>query len=289
MKTFPKNFLWGAATAAYQVEGAFQQDGKGLSIWDSYSHLPGTTYMGTNGDIAVDYYNRYQEDVGLMAEMGLKSYRFSIAWTRIFPRGIGEINPKGIEFYNNLINALLKHDIVPIVTLYHWDLPQGLQDIGGWENRRLIDIFAHYARTCFEHFGDRVRYWITFNEAVNFIMLGYRDGLHPPAIRDEKRAVEVSHIVNLAHAKSVIEYRKLIRENKILDGMIGIAHVLMPGFPVSETEEDSRACEFSVVSLNFRDEPRANWGTIFLERVAFAIQEARPGKTTVRGLSKHDP
>ena len=134
--------MWGAATAAYQVEGAFQQDGKGLSIWDVYSHLPGTTYMGTNGDIAADHYNRYLEDVGLMAEIGLKSYRFSIAWTRIFPKGTGEINPKGIEFYNNLINELLKHNIVPVVTLYHWDLPQGLQDIGGWENRELDRYFC---------------------------------------------------------------------------------------------------------------------------------------------------
>ncbi len=244
IKTFPKHFLWGAATAAYQVEGAFQQDGKGLSIWDVYSHLPGTTYMGTNGDIAADHYNRYQEDVGLMAEMGLKSYRFSIAWARIFPKGTGAIHPKGVEFYNKLIDELLKHNIVPVVTLYHWDLPQDLQDIGGWENRELVNIFAHYAKTCFECFGDRVRYWITFNEVINFIMLGYRDGLHPPGVREEKRALEVSHIVNLAHAQSVIEYRKLVQEKKILDGKIGIAHVLLPGFPISQAEEDVRACEF---------------------------------------------
>lgn len=242
--TFPKNFLWGAATAAYQVEGAYQQDGKGLSVWDIYSHLPGTTYMGANGDIAVDHYHRYQEDVRLMAELGLRSYRFSIAWTRIFPAGTGEINEKGVEFYNNLINELLKYHIVPVVTLYHWDLPQGLQEIGGWENREVIDHFVQYAKTCFECFGDRVRYWITFNEPINFIMLGYRDGLHPPGVRDEKRAIEVTHIVNLAHAKSVIEYRKWVQQEKIPDGRIGIAHVLLPGFPLHQTEEDLRACEY---------------------------------------------
>lgn len=243
-KKFPDSFLWGAATAAYQVEGAYRQDGKGLSIWDVYSHLPGTTYMGTNGDIAADHYNRYREDVRLMAEMGLRSYRFSIAWARIFPDGTGEVNARGIDFYHRLIDELLKYDIVPFITLYHWDLPQALQDIGGWENRELIAIFARYAKTCFEHFGDRVKHWITFNEAINFIMLGYRDGVHPPGIRDEKRAVEVSHIVNLAHAKAALEYRNLVQTGRIADGMIGIAHVLLPGFPVSDREGDVRACEF---------------------------------------------
>ncbi len=241
---FPDSFLWGAATAAYQVEGAYRQDGKGLSIWDVYSHLPGITYRGTNGDIAADHYNRYREDVRLMAEMGLRSYRFSIAWARIFPDGTGEVNARGIDFYHRLIDELLKYDIVPFITLYHWDLPQALQDIGGWENRELIAIFARYAKTCFEHFGDRVKHWITFNEAINFIMLGYRDGVHPPGIRDEKRAVEVSHIVNLAHAKAVLEYRNLVQTGRIADGMIGIAHVLLPGFPVSDREGDVRACEF---------------------------------------------
>ncbi|HEY9738030.1 MAG TPA: family 1 glycosylhydrolase, partial [Trichocoleus sp.] len=245
MTSFPENFLWGASTAAYQVEGAYQQDGKGPSIWDAYSHLPGTTYQATNGDIAVDHYNRYQEDVRLMAEMGLKSYRFSIAWPRIFPNGMGEQNPLGIEFYSRLINELLRHDIEPFVTLYHWDLPQALQDQGGWENRELIvDAFANYAKTCFEQFGDRVKYWITLNEVINFIMLGYRDGLHPPGVRDERRAVEVTHIVNLAHAKAVAAYRQLVEQGTILAGKIGIAHVLLPGFPISEKPEDIRAYEY---------------------------------------------
>jgi len=241
MATFPTDFLWGAATASYQVEGAYQQDGKGLSIWDVYSHLPGTTYQGTNGDIAADHYNRYQEDVRLMAELGLRSYRFSIAWARIFPSGSGEINPQGIEFYNRLIDELLKYQIVPFATLYHWDLPQALQDIGGWENRDVADAFSIYARTCFEQFGDRVNYWITFNEVINFIMLGYRDGIHPPGVKDERRAVEVTHIVNVAHAKAVAEYRQLVHAGKILEGKIGISHVLLTGFPISDREEDVQA------------------------------------------------
>lgn len=242
MSGFPNDFLWGAATAAYQVEGAYQQDGKGLSIWDIYSHLPGTTYQGTNGDQAVDHYHRYQEDVRLMADLGLKSYRFSISWPRIFPNGDGEVNAKGIAFYRNLIDELLKYGITPVATLYHWDLPQALQERGGWENRELVHLFAQYAKTCFEQFGNRVRYWITFNETVNFIMLGYRDGLHPPGVKDEKRAVEVCHIINLAHAQAVLEYRKLTRQNTIIAGEIGIAHVLLTGFPISDSEDDVRAC-----------------------------------------------
>ncbi|MBL8250872.1 MAG: family 1 glycosylhydrolase, partial [Candidatus Competibacter sp.] len=242
MQNFPNDFLWGAATAAYQVEGAYRDDGKGLSIWDIYSHLPGTTYQGTNGDQAVDHYRRYREDVRLMAEMGLKAYRFSISWPRIVPDGTGKTNPRGVQFYSDLIDELLKCGIVPVATLYHWDLPQALQDRGGWENRELIALFARYAKTCFEHFGDRVRHWITFNETVNFIMLGYRDGLHPPGAKDEKRAVEVSHIVNLAHAQAVLEYRELVQAQRILDGKIGIAHVLLTGFPISEKAEDVAAC-----------------------------------------------
>ena len=152
--SFPKNFLWGSATAAYQVEGAWNQDGKGLSIWDVYSKIPGTTFEGTNGDIAANHYNRYKEDVKTMAEMGLKAYRFSIAWTRILPDGTGKINDKGVLFYNNLIDELLKYGIEPMITLYHWDLPQILQDrYNGWESRKIIDDFSEYAKICFEKYG----------------------------------------------------------------------------------------------------------------------------------------
>ena len=171
---FNEDFLWGSASAAYQIEGASDIDGKGLSIWDEYVKIPGTTYKNTTGKIAVDHYNRFKEDVMLMKEMGLKAYRFSISWARIFPNGKGEINEKGLEFYNNLINELVDNGIEPVLTIYHWDLPQSLQDsYGGWESREIIADFDNYCRTLYKNFGDRVKYWVTLNEQNIFIGLGY--------------------------------------------------------------------------------------------------------------------
>lgn len=239
---FPSDFLFGAASASYQVEGAYQADGKGTSIWDVYAHLPGTTFEGTNGDVAVDHYHRYQEDVKLMAEQGLRSYRFSIAWTRIFPNGRGEVNQKGLQFYSDLVDELLKYEIVPFVTLYHWDLPQALQDEGGWENRQVADDFVAFAKVIFETLGDRVKHWITFNEMVVFATHGYKTALHPPGVRDERRALNVSHIVFLAHAKTVLLYKQLIAENTVSAGEIGITHVINPSYPASNKPEDLRAC-----------------------------------------------
>ncbi len=180
MAAFPHNFLWGAATAAYQVEGGHDADGKGPSIWDIYSHLPGTTFEGTTGDIAVDHYHRFREDVALMAEMGLQSYRFSISWPRLLPAGRGKVNEAGVLFYSDLIDELLAHNIEPMITLYHWDLPQALQDEGGWEARTTAEAFAEYARLCYARFGSRVKLWATFNETIVFIGHGYINGLHPP-------------------------------------------------------------------------------------------------------------
>ncbi len=180
MAAFPHNFLWGAATAAYQVEGGHDADGKGPSIWDIYSHLPGTTFEGTTGDIAVDHYHRFREDVALMAEMGLQSYRFSISWPRLLPAGRGKVNEAGVQFYSDLIDELLAHNIEPMITLYHWDLPQALQDEGGWEARTTAEAFAEYARLCYARFGSRVKLWATFNETIVFIGHGYINGLHPP-------------------------------------------------------------------------------------------------------------
>ncbi|MGL4663053.1 MAG: GH1 family beta-glucosidase [Culicoidibacterales bacterium] len=239
---FPKGFLFGAASASYQVEGAYQEDGKGTSIWDVYAHLPGTTFEGTNGDVAVDHYHRYQEDVKLMAEQGLKSYRFSIAWTRIFPQGRGEVNLKGVQFYSDLVDELLKYDIVPFVTLYHWDLPQVSQDEGGWENRQIADDFVEFAKVMFEALGDRVKHWITFNEMIVFTNLGYKIALHPPGVRDEKRALNVSHNVFIAHAKTVLLYKQLVAEKKVIAGEIGITHVINPSYPASDNPEDLKAC-----------------------------------------------
>ena len=166
-KGFPKDFLWGSASAAYQVEGGWDADGKGVSNWDKFVRIPGKTFKATTGDKAVDHYHRYKEDVKLMAEMGIKTYRFSIAWTRIYPDGNGEVNEAGLAFYDNLINELLKYGIEPMVTIYHWDMPYALEEqYHGWENRKIVDDYVNYATTLFRHFGDRVKYWTTFNEPM---------------------------------------------------------------------------------------------------------------------------
>lgn len=244
-RTFPAHFLFGAASAAYQVEGAYQEDQKGVSIWDVYAHLPGTTFEGTNGDVAVDHYHRYKEDIRLMAEQGLDSYRFSIAWTRIFPNGRGEVNQKGIQFYSDLVDELLKHNIIPFVTLYHWDLPQALQDEGGWESQQVIEDFVVFAKVMFEALGDRVKHWITFNEMVVFATHGYKTALHPPGVKDERRALNVSHHVFLAHAKTVLLYKSLVAAGSIIEGEIGITHVINPSYPASDAPGDIRAAEIA--------------------------------------------
>ncbi|WP_019243332.1 MULTISPECIES: glycoside hydrolase family 1 protein [Bacillus] len=231
---FPKDFLFGAASASYQVEGAWNVDGKGETNWDVFSKIPGKTFENTNGDVAVDHYHRYKEDVKLMAEMGLESYRFSISWARIIPDGDGEVNEKGIQFYNNLIDECLKYGIVPFVTLYHWDLPQTLEAAGGWVNKRTVDAFAKYAEVCFKAFGDRVKHWITFNEAIVFCRLGYIAGAHPPGlINDQKKYFQATHNVFVSHAKAVEIYKGLKQF-----GEIGITHVFSPAFSVDSSEEN---------------------------------------------------
>lgn len=220
MKEITKNlshdFLWGSASAAYQVEGAWDADGKSPSVWDKYVHIPGTTFKGTTGDIAVDHYHRYKEDVALMAEMGLKAYRFSVAWTRILPQGRGPVNEAGIKFYSDLIDELLAHDIEPLITLYHWDLPQCLMDeYGGWESRQIIDDFNEYASVLFKAFGDRVKYWISLNEQNVFVSLGYQLALHPPGVSDDKRMYRVNHIANLANARVINTFHDMVPDGKI--------------------------------------------------------------------------
>ncbi|MFU2205424.1 glycoside hydrolase family 1 protein [Streptococcus pluranimalium] len=216
LKHIPKDFLWGSASAAYQVEGAWNADGKSPSVWDNYVKLPGTTFKGTTGDIAVEHYNRYKEDVALMAEMGLKAYRFSIAWTRILPNGRGEVNEAGIAFYSNLIDELLKHNIEPLITLYHWDLPQCLMDeYGGWESRQIIRDFNEYATVLFERFGDRVKYWISLNEQNIFVSLGYQLAVHPPGVKDDNRMYKVNHIANLANATVINTFHQMVPDGNI--------------------------------------------------------------------------
>src|SRR5699024_4836697 len=213
----PENFLWGSASAAYQIEGAYDEDGKGLSNWDEFVRIPGKTFKETTGDVAVDHYHRYQEDIALMAEMGLKTYRFSISWPRIFPAGKGEVNQAGVDFYEKVIDECLKYGIEPMVTLYHWDLPLALQEeYGGWESPRIIDDFVRYATFLFNHFKDKVTYWITLNEQNIFTNQGWVTATHPPGkFNDEKTFYQVNHHAFLAHAKTVLAFKNIIPEGKI--------------------------------------------------------------------------
>lgn len=245
---FKDDFLWGSASAAYQVEGAHDKDGKGPSIWDEYVKIPGNTFKNTNGNVAVDHYNRYKEDVKLMSEMGLKAYRFSIAWSRIFPKGKGEVNEKGLEFYDNLINELIKHNIEPIVTIYHWDLPQELQALyKGWESRKIIDDFNNYCITLYKRFGDRVKYWVTLNEQNIFIGLGYKLALHPPKVSNLKRMLQANHIANLANAKAIKSFRKYVP-----NGKIGPSFALSPNYAYTSKPED-------VLAMENAEEMNVNW------------------------------
>jgi beta-glucosidase len=204
---FPDGFLWGAATAAYQIEGAPDADGKGPSIWDTFSHTPGKVFHGDTGDVACDSYHRYPEDIAMLARLGVGAYRFSISWPRIQPDGRGAPNAKGLDYYNRVIDALLGKGITPVVTLYHWDLPQALQDKGGWAVRDIAEIFADFAAIAGEAFGDRVHRWITLNEPWVVAHAGYRDGRHAPGIKDPARAVAANHHLLLAHGRAVAALR----------------------------------------------------------------------------------
>ena len=202
MATFPKDFIWGAATSSYQIEGAAYEDGRGQSIWDTFCKTPGKVANGDTGDVANDHYHRYLEDIALMKELGLKSYRFSFAWPRMFPNGDGVREERGFAFYDRLIDALLEAGIEPLATLYHWDLPQALQDKGGWTNRDIVKAFADYSTAVVEHFGDRVKKWTPINEPWVVSWLGYGIGIHAPGVKDRKSAFAAAHHTVLAHIAS---------------------------------------------------------------------------------------
>jgi beta-glucosidase len=197
--SFPNHFVWGASTAAYQIEGAWNEDGRGESIWDRFCHTPGKIENGDTGDVACDHYHRWPEDIELMKRLGLKAYRFSTAWPRIYPRGRGALNRAGLDFYSRLVDGLLAAGIEPYVTLYHWDLPQTLADAGGWPARETAYAFADYAETMVKHLGDRVQHWSTFNEPWCISFLSYELGAQAPGLRDEKLAVQAAHHVLVAH------------------------------------------------------------------------------------------
>ena len=233
---FPEDFLWGAATASYQIEGAYREDGKGENIWDRFSHIPGKIYEGDTGDVACDHYHRYEEDIEIMKKIGLKTYRFSISWARIFPDGSGKPNPKGMEFYKKLVGKLKENGIIPAVTLYHWDLPQKLQDIGGWANRDTVYSFVEYAKYVFDNLGSQVPIWITHNEPFVAAIVGNWIGRHAPGITDFQTALRVAHHLLLSHGLAVKAYRESGHK-----GEIGITLNMNPVYPASENDKDKAA------------------------------------------------
>ncbi len=235
---FPDNFLWGAATAAYQVEGAWQADGKGESIWDRFSHTPGKVRNGDTGDIACDHYHRYPRDIELMRELGLGAYRFSIAWPRVLPRGRGAVNPAGLDFYDRLVDALLAAGVQPFVTLYHWDLPQALQDLGGWDNRDVARWFVDYADVASRRLGDRVQGWITHNEPWVVAFMGHFYGEHAPGQRDLALALRVAHNVLLSHGLALEPLRANSRH-----AQVGITLNLYAVHPAGDRAVDLEAAQ----------------------------------------------
>jgi beta-glucosidase len=235
---FPPGFMWGVATASYQIEGAVAEDGRGKSIWDTFAHTPGKTSNGENGDLAVDHYHRYAEDVALMAELGVNAYRFSIAWSRILPEGTGAVNQAGVDFYRRLLKELASAGITPVATLYHWDLPQELQDRGGWLNPESVAWFTEYARVVKAALGDMVSWWATLNEPWCSAFLGHSAGEHAPGLTDTAGSLVAAHHLMLAHHSAI----RVMRETSARDeDRLGIVLNLIPAWPQSDTEEDRLA------------------------------------------------
>ncbi len=233
---FPRKFVWGAATSSYQIEGSTQIDGRGQSIWDTFAATPGKTRNGENGDPGCDHYNRWESDLDLMKDMGLEAYRFSVAWPRVIPNGRGQVNEKGLAFYERLVDGLLERGITPWLTLYHWDLPQALEDKGGWPNRDTVHAFEEYAHVLSSRLGDRVAHWITHNEPWCTAVLGYGLGIFAPGLKDKKLELQTAHHLLLSHGLSV----PIIRENS-KDAQVGMAPNLWPIYPASDSSEDEMA------------------------------------------------
>src|SRR5215468_4453096 len=257
-REFSKGFYWGTATSSYQIEGAWNEDGKGPSIWDTYAHTPGNIKNGDTGDVANDHYHRYKEDVALMTDFGANAYRFSIAWPRIFPTGTGQPNPKGLDFYNRLVDELVAAGVAPFATLYHWELPQALQDKGGWQNRDTVNAFADYAGYMTEKLSDRVRHFFTINEFRTFVDLGHQvrevmvaggtvtisgaPGLKLPS----GELNQVRHHAVLAHGMAV----QAIRAKGKVGTKVGPAEVIEVAVPLIETPEHIQAAEMATREAN---------------------------------------
>jgi beta-glucosidase len=245
-KHFTKDFLFGAAAASYQIEGAVAEDGKGPSIWDTFSHTPGRIKPGHNGDVACDHYHRSAEDVALMKKLGLKAYRFSFSWPRILPEGRGRVNEKGIDFYSRLIDDLLAEGITPFATMFHWDLPQTLQDeYGGFARRRIVEDFGDYAELLVRRFGDRIKHWITLNEPWVYTFLGNFFGVHAPGHNNPWTAFRTMHNLLLSHGEAVRRVRQVDES-----AQVGITLNLMPIYPEGEGARDRRAAQEADLFIN---------------------------------------
>jgi beta-glucosidase len=256
-RAFPAGFLWGAATAAYQIEGAAGEDGRAPSIWDTFSHTPGKVVGDATGDVATDHYHRFRDDVALMKALGVKTYRFSIAWPRVFPNGNGMPNPKGLDFYSRLVDELRANDIEPFATLYHWDLPEALQSrVGGWESQDTAKAFSEYAGYVAERLSDRVRHIFTINEFGAFVELGYRVGIHAPGLKlPPKRFNQTRHNAVLGHGLAVQAIRARARSGT----RVGMAENMSICVPVIETPEHVAAAERATREIN------AQYMTVMME------------------------
>ncbi|MCH6257499.1 GH1 family beta-glucosidase [Puniceicoccaceae bacterium K14] len=245
--SFPPGFVWGTATAAAQIEGATTEDNKSPSIWDTFAAKPGTTKDGLNPEVACDHYHLYKDDVALMAKLGIRHYRFSLAWTRLIPDGTGEINQAGFDYYNNLIDELIANDITPWCTFYHWDLPQVLEDKGGWRERSILDAFSSYAKIVVSTFGDRVKNWFTLNEIPGFIGHGYKLGLHAPGAKESSQVVnQAFHHAMVCHGIAV----KTVRDLGGPDARVGLVHNPEIIVPFIETPEHIEAAKAVFAQIN---------------------------------------
>jgi beta-glucosidase len=233
---FPRGFIWGASTAAYQIEGGWDSDGRGPSIWDTFSHTKGKTLNGDTGDVACDHYHRYAEDFALLKQIGVNAYRFSISWPRVFPEGKGRVNWAGLDFYDRLVDSLLAYNIQPFITLYHWDLPQALQDIEGWNNRDVAGYFADYTAAVVKRLGDRVKRWMTINEPWVVAVYGNLLGNHAPGLHDHRLAAQIGHHLLIAHGQAVQAVRAIQP-----DAEVGIVLSMIPDEPAEETDAAQKA------------------------------------------------
>lgn len=244
--SLPAHFEFGVAAASYQIEGAVHEDDRGPSIWDTFSHTPGKVENGDTGDVACDHFHRYPEDISLMKQLGVDSYRLSLAWPRIQADGDGPANEKGLDFYDRIVDELLRNDIAPAVTLYHWDLPQTLEDHGGWRSRDTAYRFAEYAQLVHEHLGDRVHRWITLNEPFCSAILGYSEGRHAPGAREGEGALRAAHHLLLGHGLAL----QAMREANHPGDELGITLNLQPVSPATQSAEDVAAAERSLLLAN---------------------------------------